>query len=205
MGTIGLVLYRDLGVGRGQRELRRLAATPGPLISVYSLIDRIGPIPGTPPERQAYNDLLVDADGVVRRDLVHVRGQGPAGVALPLRLLEHWHGPSIRPLRARLEADPFALDALERRSGGYSDLDDSGLQRLLAFHRPGTIQSWSLRALLAGQVPLERLRGTIVLIGSRAPSLRDAFPVPFGRQPWSQAAPRMAAVDLHAQIGRAHV
>lgn len=196
--AIALGLYRDLGVGRGQRELRRLAAAPGALISTYSLIDRVGPIPGTPPERQAYNDLLVDADGVVRRDLVHVRGQGPAGVALPMRLLEHWRRPSISSLRARLENDPRALEALGPRSGGYSDLDHSGLQRLLAFHRPGSFQSWSLRALLAGQVPPERLRGTVVLIGSRAPSLRDAFPVPFGRQPWAQTTERMAAVDLHA-------
>jgi adenylate cyclase len=196
--AIALGLYRDLGVGRGQRELRRLAAAPGALISTYSLIDRVGPIPGTPPERQAYNDLLVDADGVVRRDLVHVRGQGPAGVALPMRLLEHWRRQSISPLRARLEADPRALDALEPRSGGYSDLDHSGLQRLLAYHRPGSFQSWSLRALLAGQVPAERLRGTVVLIGSRSPSLRDAIPVPFGRQPWAQTSQRMAAVDIHA-------
>jgi adenylate cyclase len=198
VGAIGLGLYRDLGVGRGQRDLRHLARAPGALISITSLIDGIGPIPGTPPERQAYNDLLVDADGVVRRDLVHVRGQGPAGVALPMRLLEHWRRQSISPLRVRLEADPRGLEALGPRSGGYTDLDDSGLQRLLAFHRPETFQSWSLRALLAGRVPPERLRGTIVLIGSRAPSLRDGFPVPFGRQPWSQTTRRMAAVDLHA-------
>ena len=97
--AIGLDLYRDIGVGESRQALRRLASAPGPLISVFSAIDAIPAIPGTPPARQAYNDLLLDRDGVVRRDLVHVRGQGPAGVALPLRLLEHSRGQNPGPLQ----------------------------------------------------------------------------------------------------------
>ncbi|MEB3242284.1 MAG: CHASE2 domain-containing protein [Cyanobacteriota bacterium] len=196
--AIGLVLYRDLGVGSGQEALRRQAAAPGPLLSVYSQIDGIGPIPGTPPQRQAYNDLLTDADGVVRRDLVHVRGQGAAGVALPLRLLEHGRQQVISPLRQRMETAPGGLERLGADSGGYSGLDDAGFQTMLSFHRPGSFQSWSLRSLLAGRVQPERLRGTMVLVGSRAPSLRDGFPVPFGRLPWAQTARRMPAIELHA-------
>ena len=197
--AIGLDLYRDLGVGEGQEDLRRLARSPGPLISVYSEIDAIGPIPGTPPNRQAYNDLLIDHDGVVRRDLVHVRGQGPSRVALPMRLLEHWRGHAPSPLRARWEKEPGALAPLGANSGGYSDLDHGGLQRLLLFHKPGSFRSWSLHSLLAGQVPADQLRGTIVLIGSRAPSLRDVFSVPLGRLPWAATVSRMSGVDLHAQ------
>ena len=190
--AIGLDLYRDLGVGEGRQALRRLAAAPGALVSVFSVIDDIGPIPGTPPERQAYNDVPLDRDGVVRRDLVHVRGQGPASVALPLRLLEHSRGQNPGTLRRQLERDPHALDPLGPESGGYSDLDAAGLQRLLPFHDPATIPSWSLSALLAGQVPAASLRDTVVLVGSRAPSQRDLFPVPI-------APGQLAGVDLHAQ------
>lgn len=190
--AIGLDLYRDLGVGEGRQALRQLAAAPGPLISVFSVIDGIGPIPGTPPERQAYNDVPLDRDGVVRRDLVHVRGQAAASVALPLRLLERSRGQNPGPLRRLLERDPRALAPLEPASGGYSDLDAAGLQRLLPFHDPATIPSWSLSALLAGQVPAASLRDTIVLVGSRAPSQRDFFPVPIHPG-------QMAGVDLHAQ------
>jgi adenylate cyclase len=196
--AIGLDLYRDLGVGERQAELRRLAARPGALISVYSAIDGIGAIPGTPPARRAYNDLLLDRDGVVRRDLVHVRGQPAEGVALPLRLLEHSRGQNPGPLRRALELDPRSLEPLGKQSGGYSDLDDAGLQRLLPFHDPASIPSWSLSDLLAGRVPTADLRDTIVLIGSRAPSLRDRFPVPIGRGADGRAGP-MAGVDLHAQ------
>jgi adenylate cyclase len=190
--AIGLDLYRDLGVGDGQQALRRQATAPGPLISVFSEIDGIGPIPGTPPARQAYNDVPLDRDGVVRRDLVHVRGQGPAIVALPLRLLEHSRGQNPGPLRRQLERDPRALEPLGPESGGYSDLDAAGVQRLLPFHDPTTIPSWSLSALLSGEVPPASLRSTIVLVGSRAPSQRDLFPVPI-------RPGQMAGVDLHAQ------
>ncbi len=198
-GAIGLDLYRDLAVEPGGAALRQLARGPGPLVSVYSVIDGIGAIPGTPPQRQAYNDLPIDADGMVRRDLVHVRQQGPAGVALPLRLLETWRGQAISPLRARLERDPQSLPPLDPDAGGYTQLDAGGLQRLLPFHRPDSIRSWNLRALVAGQVPPEQLRGTIVLIGARAPSLRDLFTVPLGRHRWSRQPQLMAGVDLHAQ------
>jgi adenylate cyclase len=194
--AIGLDLYRDLGVGPGRGALRRLAALPGPLVSVFSDIERIGPIPGTPPHRQAYNDILLDPDGVVRRDLVHVRGQDAARVALPLRLLEHSRGQNPGPLRRQLERDPRSLAPLDSESGGYSGLDDAGLQRLLPFHDPATIPSWSLSALLAGQVPPAALRNTIVLVGSRAPSQRDIFTVPIGPGAGPGA---MAGVDLHAQ------
>ena len=37
VGAIGLDLYRDLGVGEGQQQLRALARAPGPLISVYKI------------------------------------------------------------------------------------------------------------------------------------------------------------------------
>ncbi|MEB3156157.1 MAG: adenylate/guanylate cyclase domain-containing protein [Cyanobacteriota bacterium] len=197
--AIGLDLYRDLGVGEGREALRRLAATPGPLISVFSLIDSIPAIPGAPPERQAYNDVLLDRDGVVRRDLVHVRGQAPAVVALPLRLLEHSRGQNPGPLLRRLERDPRSLAPLDAQSGGYGDLDDAGLQRLLPFHDPATIPAWSLSELLAGRVPPAALRDTIVLLGSRAPSQRDLFPVPIRWSGGTGPAGQMAGVDVHAQ------
>ncbi|MEB3266093.1 MAG: adenylate/guanylate cyclase domain-containing protein [Cyanobacteriota bacterium] len=205
VGAIGLDLYRDIGVGQGQQRLRRLGQRLPALVSVYSEIDGIGPLPGSPPHRQAYNDLLLDADGVVRRDLLHVRHQGAAAVALPLRLLEVWRGQRISPLRARLERQPDALPRLQAGSGGYSHLDEGGVQRLLAFHRPGSFPSWSLAALLAGQVPPQQLRGAIVLIGSTAPSLRDGFTVPYGAMPGVEVhAHRLAALlvrDGGGQLG----
>lgn len=193
--AIGLDLYRDIGVGGAQGALRDLSSRNPKLVSVFSHVDGIGAIRGTPPSRQAYNDLVVDSDDVVRRDLLYVRGMGSAMVPLPLRMLEVGHGG--RTLREALERNPAWVHPLQANSGGYHGLDNGGVQRMLGFHRPESFPSWSLRALLAGRVPEASLRGSLVLIGSQAPSLRDGFRVPFaGSHPGRSM--RMSGVDLHA-------
>jgi len=193
--AIGLDLYRDLGERDSHAALRQLSMSNPRLVSVFSDVDGIKAIRGTPANRQAYNDLLVDPDGVVRRDLLFVRGMGAAMVPLPLRMLEVGHGG--RPLREALERDPAWIHPLQANSGGYQGLDHGGVQRMLAFHRLGSFPSWSLRALLAGEVPERSLRGSLVLIGSKAPSLRDGFRVPFAGPHPGQSL-RMAGVELHA-------
>ncbi|MCP9873676.1 adenylate/guanylate cyclase domain-containing protein [Synechococcus sp. Cruz CV-v-12] len=196
VGAIGLDLYRDLGVGIHQERLRSLAASHGRLVSVYSAVDRIGAIPGTPPDRRAYIDLTIDPDGVVRRDLVHVRGLGPEGVTLPMRLLEVATGKTL--LRQRIERGDSNLSGLEQSGGGYTDLDNAGVQRMLAFHRAGSFPTWSLSLLLSGGVPTAELRGKIVLIGNLAPSLRDSFRVPFSRFGAARGLATMPGVEIHA-------
>jgi len=193
--AIGLDLYRDIGVGDSHADLRQLSMSNPRLVSVFSDVDGIKAIRGTPANRQAYNDLLVDPDGVVRRDLLFVRGMGSAMVPLPLRMLEVGRGG--RSLREALERDPTWIHPLQANSGGYQGLDHGGVQRMLAFHRRGSFPTWSLRALLAGEVPERSLRGSLVLIGSEAPSLRDGFRVPFAGPHPGQSL-RMAGVELHA-------
>ena len=193
--AIGLDLYRDIGVGDAHSALRQLSRSNPRLVSVFSHVDGIRAIRGTPASRQAYNDLVIDPDDVVRRDLLFVRGMGSAMVPLPLRMLEV--GNAGRPLREALQRDPAWIQPLQANSGGYHGLDHGGVQRMLAFHRLGSFPSWSLRELLAGQVPEASLRGSLVLIGSEAPSLRDGFRVPFaGPQPGRSL--RLAGVELHA-------
>jgi len=193
--AIGLDLYRDIGVGKAHLALRQLSSSNPRLVSVFSHVDGIRAIKGTPASRQAYNDLVIDPDDVVRRDLLFVRGLGSAMVPLPLRMLEVGHGG--RPLREALERDPAWVPPLQANSGGYHSLDHGGVQRMLAFHRLGSFPSWSLRALLAGQVPEGSLRGSLVLIGSQAPSLRDGFRVPL-QGPHPGRSLRMSGVELHA-------
>jgi len=193
--AIGLDLYRDIGVGGAQGDLRDLSSRNPKLVSVFSHVDGIGAIRGTPANRRAYNDLVVDSDDVVRRDLLFVRGMGEEMVPLPLRMLEVGHGG--RPLLEALQRDPAWVHPLQANSGGYHGLDHGGVQRMLGFHRPESFPTWSLRALLAGQVPESSLRGSLVLIGSQAPSLRDGFRVPFAGFPPGRSL-RMSGVDLHA-------
>ena len=196
--AVTLDLYRDKGVGSQQQCLRDRFQRNPKLVSIFNAAEGIGPIPQTPPERQAFNDLVTDDDGVVRRDLVHVSGQSAATVALPLRLVQVAFGD--RSLPQRLESGALAIPWLDSESGGYQGLDAAGYQQMLPFRRPGSFQSWTLRDLLAGKGPKPgQVRGHIVLIGSTAPSLRDLFPTPFSRFSNSNSAMLMPGVEIHAQ------
>lgn len=194
--AIGLDLYRDKGVGPQQQCLRDAVRTNPRLVSIFNAAESIGPIPGTPARQQGYNDLVVDVDGVVRRDLVHVAGQDEATVTLPMRLLEVSSG--SRTLRRQLEANQKPDAWLGSNSGGYYGIDAAGYQRMLNFVQPGSYRLWSLQQLLNGQVPPAAVRGSTVLIGSTAPSLRDLFEVPQTRFRYGASQPLMPGVEIHA-------
>jgi adenylate cyclase len=196
--AIGLDLYRDRGVGREQQCLRQRFRDDPRLVSIFNVADTIKPVPGTPPKRQGYNDLVVDPDGIVRRDLVHVAGQDQATVSFPLRLVEV--GMGIGWLRNQLEDGSAPGPWLEPGSGGYTRLDAAGYQQMMVFRQPGSFHSWNLEDLLETRVvPEEQIRGHIVLIGSTAPSLRDVFPVPHTRFTPGENQLQIAGVELHAQ------
>lgn len=195
--AIGLDIYRDRGVGRDQQCLRDRFRQQPRLVSIFNAAEGIGPVPGTPSLRRGFNDVVVDPDGVVRRDLVHVSGQDEATVSLPLRLLEVGFGTDR--LRRDLEADTAAGPWLEPGSGGYNRLDAAGLQQLMVFRQLGSFATWSLRDMLTpGRVPPAQIRGRFVLIGSTAPSLKDVFEVPQSFSHPGATQLEVPGVELHA-------
>ena len=195
--AIGLDLYRDRGVGPDQECLRREARTNPRLVSIFNVAESIREIPGTPVQRRAFNDLVVDGDGVVRRDLVHVSGQDAATVGLPLRLVQVAR--QLPGLTQELENGRLKSHWLSASSGGYDRLDAGGYQQMLPFRPPGSIPTWSLAQLLNGSVPADQVRGRIVLIGSTAASLRDTFLVPQSRFRSGASQYAMPGVEVHGQ------
>jgi adenylate cyclase len=196
--AVGLDIYRDRGVGPNQECLRQRFRDDPRLISINNVAEGIGPVPGTPPQRQGFNDLVVDPDGVVRRDLVHVSGQDAATVSFPLRVLEVGKGALW--MRQQLEKGTAPGPWLEPSSGGYQRLDAAGCQQMLVFDQPGSFPLWNLRQVLAQKpLPERAFRGRMVLIGSTAPSLRDLFPVPKTRFATDSSLMLIPGVEVHAQ------
>ena len=203
--AIGLDLFCGQPVGAGGARLRRLAASNPRLVSVYFELDGKRAIPGTPPHRQGYADLYTDPqDGLVRRDLLHVIGTDHVSKAsLPMRLLQIAKG--HRQLPYKLKQQPQQLADLGEGAGGYLPespvTDDNYLQRMLAFHQPGSFPQWSLGRLLRNQLSpqqIQQLRGSIVLIGVVAPSSKDSFPVPFSRGRAGDQRFAIPGVEIHA-------
>jgi len=196
--AIGFDIYRDKGVGPNQQCLRDRFRDEPTLVSIFNVAADIAPIPGTPPERQSYNDMSLDADGVIRRDLVHVTGQDEATVSFPLRVLEVATGDSS--LRAALDDGSHQDAWLSADGGGYHNEIDAGLglQRLLRFREPGSYASYALGDVLDGTVPEDMIRNRVVLIGSTAPSLRDLFEVPHTRFHRGESLFTVTGVEVHA-------
>jgi len=196
--AIGFDIYRDKGVGPNQQCLRDRFRDEPTLVSIFNVASDIPPVPGTPPERQSYNDMSLDADGVLRRDLVHVTGQDEATVSFPMRVLEVAQGDTF--LRSSLETEMHDGAWLSPNGGGYHNEIEAGwgYQRLLRLREPGSYPTYSLAELVDGTVPADKVRDRIVLIGSTAESLRDLFEVPHTRFRQGESLFRISGVEMHA-------
>ncbi len=196
--AIGFDIYRDKGVGPNQQCLRDRFSKQPRLISIFNAAADIGAVPGTPAHRQSYNDLSLDGDGILRRDLVHVGGQDEATVSFPMRVIEVATG-STR-IREDLEQGRHRDAWVTANGGGYHGAVDAGFgwQRLLLFREPGSYASFSLNQLLSGDIPDEAIKNQIVLIGSAAPSLRDLFEVPHSRFRHGAEPFQISGVEIHA-------
>ena len=196
--VIGFDIYRDKGVGPDQQCLRDRFQNEPTLVSIFNVASGIGPVPGTPVERQSYNDLSLDADGILRRDLVHVTGQDEATVSFAMRVMEIATGD--RSLREAMDAGRHEDAWLSANGGGYYNEVDAGLglQTLLRFRDPWSYPLYSLAQVLDGEIPEDAIRDKIVLIGSTAPSLRDLFNVPQTRFTRSEEVFQVSGVEIHA-------
>ena len=194
--AIGLDLYRDQTSNISNPCLSRLVVDNPRLISIHNIAESIPAIPGTPDQQQAFNDVVVDADRVVRRDLVHVGGQETRTRSLPLRLLETAR--NDHNLGALLEELPSSI-WLGENSGGYQQQDAAGYQTMLDVYPPGRYPVVGLHHLLQGHYKPKQLQGRIILIGSTAASLKDQFEIPASRWHRGDRFLELAGVELHAQ------
>ena len=77
--VIGLDIYRDVPQEPGHKELLTQLKAPNTIaISKFNDSESMGvpPPPGVPPDRIGFNDLVLDLDGVVRRNLVFLSKSG---------------------------------------------------------------------------------------------------------------------------------
>jgi adenylate cyclase len=74
----------------------------------------------------------------------------------------------------------FAVAAAEERSGRRVGSRGFGARGALIdfYGPPGTVPTYTFRALLRGEIPASALRGRVVVVGASAPSLQDVHPVP---------------------------
>jgi len=140
--AIGLDLYRDLPVGSGGGELAEQFQAPN-LVAITKIGNPenpgIPPPPQLPPAQIGFNDLLLDPDGVVRRQLLFAEADGTTYFSLALRLgLLYLGDRGIQPKNSAenpeyMELRDRVFVPLNSRDGGYTTIDDRGYQILLNY------------------------------------------------------------------------
>lgn len=208
--AIGVDLYRNFPEPPGTKELQTLVTNNHHIVMVMKASDDAEP--GVPPpswlkesEQVGFSDMLVDADGVVRRGLLFLGEQGRTLHSFALRLaLLFLRAEKIVPrpdvtTPEHLRLGPTTIRPLSANDGGYVEADARGYQFLLDYKEaPEPFPSLSLSTLLAEPIDQVMIKDKIVLIGVQTKSVKDVFRTPYS---YNQAPEGdMSGVELHARI-----
>jgi diguanylate cyclase (GGDEF)-like protein len=204
--VIGLDLYRSTSRPPGKTELEAELEAEN-LIAIMNVGSSreqgdVPPPPTVPRERIGFNDFPTDSDGIIRRNLLFVRGSEDGYYSFGLRvIMKHLN---IAPENFRHDEDALYLNditipALTEGSGGYQSVDSSGYQILIRYHsRRVPAEQLSISQVLSGQFDPTQIAGNIVLVGTTAPSLKDHFYTPFSSNQDQEFT--MPGVVIHAQM-----
>jgi len=207
--VIGVGLLRDLPQEPGQAALLEQLQADN-VIAITKLgeteADQIPPPPNTPPERVGFNDFPIDADNVIRRNLLFASTPDQVYFSFATRLALHYlqaQGIEPKPVNPedpnRIQLGQAIITPLSRTSGGYQTVDDRGYQILLRYRMSGSpAQVVSLKDVLDGNIQPNWVQDKIVLIGTTAPSAKDLFYTPYSAG--EQEEHQMAGVVVHAQM-----
>ena len=206
--AIGFDLYREVAYPPGTAGLRQeLQKDNVVVIELIGSGDNSVPAPpSVTPEQIGFNDIVLDEDDVLRRNLMFVQfessdipGKIEEMYSFALRL-------SLKYLaeRANFEAEEEYLQigsakfpVLQKNSGGYQlhPLETAGWQILIDYQSHNIAKKVTLAQVLADEVPPSLIKDKIVLIGTSAPSIKDIYSTPY-----KGAKSPMPGVVAHAQM-----
>jgi len=208
--VIGLDLYRDVPVPPGREALEAILTSTRNIIVVekFGQDAEIGILPPSVLENTAqvgFNDILVDPGGIVRRGLLFLDDGETVAYSFALRLaLLYLQAEGITPQPdashpQHIRLGHTTIRPFESNDGGYVGADARGYQFLLDFREVRrSFPSFSLTALLSGEIAPEAIKDKIVLVGVAAESVKDFFYTPYSRG--FHAKQQIPGIALHAHI-----
>nr|WP_250566143.1 CHASE2 domain-containing protein [Adonisia turfae] len=194
--VIGLDIYRDFPVSDRQPQLINQLQLPNLIATCQSRNSRddspgIASPPEVPSNQVGFSDVLTDADGITRRQLLSITPEpaSPCPASYSLNALIALHYLSAQGMditvtpEGHLQAGEVIFTPLEPHSGGYQGMDAGGHQILLNYRHlssPDQIADQvTLDEVLAGRVSDDIVRDRIVLIGTTATSFGDYWLTPY--------------------------
>jgi adenylate cyclase len=203
--AIGIDLIRNTPYEPGNAEL--VTQWKNPKVIPITLIGNsqqqaAPPPPNIPEDRVGFNDIVVDPDGIVRRNLMFADNGKMTLASFSMRLafayLENKKIDSKLTEKQEIQANKVVFSKLRSDSGGYQNINAQGYQVLLNYRSAENIaKSVTLTQVLEHKVDPKLVKGKIVLIGVTAPTVRDFFFTPYSATAATGNLP-MAGVFIHA-------
>ena len=211
--AIGLDVYRDLPVEPGHQELVKVFESTPNLIGIQfgvgnSKAESVAPPPVLSKLGQvSANDMPLDADGSIRRGFLYLTPSDDSAISsLGLKLaLIYLQKKGIVEQAAKVNPDYLQLGKavfvpFESNDGGYVRADAGGYQILLNFRGPREhFRTVSMTDILEDKVPKDWARDRIVLIGTTATSVKDAYNTPYGNRIVGLPE-KTPGVEIHANL-----
>lgn len=206
--AIGLDIYRDLPVPPGHLKLVKLFQSTPNLIGVEKVVGNA--VPASPTlsklKQVGMADLVLDADGKVRRALLSVRSGGEVhlslGTKLALMYLEK-KGVKLQLIdknKKYLQLGEAVVVPFTGNEGPYAGANAGGYQIILNYR--GSTDSFntvSMTEVLNNQISPDKFRDRIVFIGNIGASFNDLFFTPYSSSLFTSPQ-RMPGVLIHANI-----
>lgn len=205
--TIGIDIFRDIP-SDGRNRLKAVLKDNPQTVLIEKRLGNTIVVPDLimHTNQAGFADLKQDTTGVIRRGLLILwdaddpsRSYLSFGLTLALNYLQKFD--------ITLSADPeneafvsigqTPIPRFQFNDGGYSIADDGGYQFLLDY-RNGTrpFRSFTISEVLGRSRQLKRIDGTVVIIGTTAPSVPDHHETPFSHN----TDKPLFGMEIHAQV-----
>lgn len=207
--AIGLHFYRESPVGEEYEDLAARMTQSDLLVALcqYGNKDQgISAPPEISPGSQGFSNVVGDADGILRRQLLAVESPSPCqddysfSIQLARRYLSD-RGIELKSTSdGMLELGHTVFNILKPNSGGYQDIDARGHQVLLNYRATRQIaETITVTQLLEGAFNPDLVRDRLVIIGRSTLRFGDRrWLTPYSKTRGSISA--MAGIEVQAQM-----
>ncbi|MBD2774675.1 CHASE2 domain-containing protein [Iningainema tapete] len=215
--AVGLDIYRDMSVKVGHPDLVHTFESMPNLVGIELMSSNKNVSVLPPPilgklERVGFNNVLFDADGKIRRNLLYSHFDHQVHISFSLKLALLYlktQGITLKQSTSNpnyLQLGKAVFKRLQPHDGAYVKLDNTGYQILSNFPKVCITKSpvegcgfrkVSMSEVLANRVPDNWFRDRIVLIGSTATSLQDFVLTPYSSR-LIGTVHRVAGIELQA-------
>lgn len=207
--AIGLDIYRERKVRAEYPQLAHKMRQAPNLFGICKY-GSTSPPPELTPERQGFNNVLLDTDRVIRRHLLAISDSSEpceSKYAFNWQLATHYL--ADKGIEVEFTSDGYlklgktvftTIELQQSNTGGYRNFADGGHQILLNYRATNKIaHKYSLREILEDKFNPESIKNKIILVGTVAPSFNDhLWRTPYSGGQWSIQT--ISGVELQAHM-----